>query len=248
MPDLPPITTCPILHSDRFIIVVDKPDGVLSHPNPTASGKPQRAAFAGRYDLDAKRFYGPAGEVFLIHRLDQDTSGVLLGTHSEVMAERCRSAFEAGQVKKRYLALVAGLPKPEGTWLDHLAVNRERNQVRTIVNPKATPNAELRYRVISSSAQHRVSLIEIDLITGRTHQIRVQSASRKHPVLGDDVYGDFDLNKRLRRDHNLRRLFLHARQLEFKHPASGQMLCVQAPLPEELAGVLQSLGLEENDE
>ena len=242
MLDPPAITACPVLHRDRFIVLVDKPQGVLSHPNPGPSSKPQRAAFAGRYDLETKRFHGPSGEVFLIHRLDQDTSGVLLGALSETMAERCRAAFEAGQVKKRYLALVHGLPKPEGVWQDHLAVTRERGQVRTVVNAKAAPNAELRYRVLTQSEKHRVSLLEIDLITGRTHQIRVQSASRKHPLLGDDVYGDFDLNKRFRKDHGLRRLFLHAQQLELKHPASGQMLCVQAVLPVELGAVLESAG------
>ena len=103
-----PLTTCPILHRDQWLIVVNKPGGVLSHPN--ASGKPQRAAFEGRYDLERKCFRSPAGSVWLVHRLDQDTSGVLIGALDAETAKKCREAFEAGQVRKQYNALVSGNP------------------------------------------------------------------------------------------------------------------------------------------
>jgi RluA family pseudouridine synthase len=234
----PAITTCPVLHEDRHLIVVNKPHGILSHPNPKTA-KPQRSAFEGRYDAERRCFHTPGGEVFLIHRLDQDTSGVLLAAKDEKTADKCREAFEAEQVRKKYLALGSGGGlKPEGVWLDHLITEHARHQVRTAVRRGPRPNAELRYRLRHYSAAHRLSLIEVDLITGKTHQIRVQAASRHLPLVGDDVYGSFEQNRVLKKTLHARRLFLHAFQLSLKHPASGQPLLITAPLPEDLTAVL----------
>jgi RluA family pseudouridine synthase len=242
-PETSPLTHCPILHRDRFVVVVNKPAGILSHPNSGRSSGKEKCAFEGRYNLETKVFDGPAGRVWLIHRLDQDTSGVLLGALDEVTAKRCRDAFESGHVQKRYLALVRGSLSPEGTWLDHLGTSRERGRVRTAVLKGRPPNAELRYFLLGHNRDARVSLLDIELITGRTHQIRVQAASRQHPLIGDDVYGDFELNRRMKAAHQVRRLFLHARLLELKHPASGATLSVRAPLPDELARLCVKLGL-----
>lgn len=236
------ITSCPVLHQDRFILVVHKPAGVLSHPNSARPDPKHPAAFEGRYDADTRCFEGPSGKVWLIHRLDQDTSGVLLAALDEKTAERCRALFEQDAIQKHYLALVRGNPAPKGTWLDHLATSRGGGGVRTQVVKGRPPNAELRYQVKAHSAEHRLSLLEIELITGKTHQIRVQATSRQHPLAGDDVYGDFSLNKRLRPTLGLKRLALHAHRLEFKHPASGYRTTIEAPVPEDLAGVFKVLG------
>jgi RluA family pseudouridine synthase len=237
------LTHCPVLHRDRFLIVINKPAGVLSHPNKGRSGGAEPSAFEGRYDLDRKMFEGPGGKVWLIHRLDQDTSGVLLGALDEKTAERCRLAFEEDAVQKQYLALVKGGLPASGTWLDHLAVSRGSGRVRTTVLKGRPPNAELRFENRGHHPASRLTLLNIDLITGKTHQIRVQAASRQHPLAGDDIYGDFSMNRRLRADLGLRRLFLHARRLELKHPASGQKLVVEAPLAEDLQQVCGKLGL-----
>lgn len=235
------MTQCPILHQDRWLIVVNKPAGVLSHPNDEADASP--AAFEGRYDLEHRCFQSPAGTVWLAHRLDQDTSGALLAVLSAAAAEKCRDAFAAGAVRKTYLALVAGLPKREGIWLDHLTTERRRGGVRTKVVPGRPPNAELRYCVIASNRDLQVSLIEIDLITGKTHQIRVQAASRHHPVICDDVYGNFPLNRELRKRIGIGRLFLHAAKLEIKHPVTGTNLQIEAPLDEKLRATVKSAGM-----
>lgn len=236
----PVITRCEILHQDRFLVVVNKPHGVLSHPNPKAS-KPQAAAFEGSYDADRRCFKSPAGNIWLIHRLDQDTSGVLLAAKDEKTAAACREAFEATAVRKIYHALcIGGGLKPEGVWLDHLVTAHEKHQVRTSVRQGIRPNAEARFRLLQYSPVHRLSLVEIELITGRTHQIRVQAASRRLPLVGDDVYGHFELNRKLKQSLGARRLFLHAHELRLKHPASGQMLTVQAPLPADLGTVLEA--------
>lgn len=233
-----PSTTCPVLHEDRHLLIVDKPHGVLSHPNPK-SAKPQRSAFEGRYDADKRVFHSPGGLVHLIHRLDQDTSGVLLAAKDAATAEKLRDAFEAEQVRKTYLALCGGGGlKNEGTWLDHLVTEHERHQVRTSVRRGARPNAEAHYRLLHHNAAHRLALLEIDLITGKTHQIRVQAASRNLHLVGDDVYGHFERNKALKKTLGARRLFLHAHVLRLKHPASGQALQITAPLPPDLMEVL----------
>ncbi len=236
-------TQCPVLHQDRWLLIVNKPAGVLSHPN--EDDPAGRSAFAGRYDMDERCFHSPAGKVWLAHRLDQDTSGVLMAALSAEAAEQCRDAFAAGAVRKTYLALVAGLPKREGIWLDHLSTEHRRGGVRTKTVPGRPPNAELRYRVLASSRERQVSLIEIDLITGKTHQIRAQAASRHHPVAGDDVYGDFALNRELRKHLGLGRLFLHAARLEMRHPATGKMLRAEAPLAEELREAAKAAGVME---
>lgn len=239
--DEPKITNCQVLHRDRFIVVVNKPAGVLSHPN---TGRPDpkfRAAFEGKYDLDRKCFESSAGKVWLIHRLDQDTSGALLGALDEGTAEKCRTLFEEAAVKKHYLALVRGSLPQKDIWLDHLTTTRVAGRVRTTCLRARPPNAELRYETISSNTTQRLTLIDIELITGRTHQIRVQAASRQHPLAGDDVYGDFEMNRRLRQQLGIKRLCLHARKLEFKHPASGNRLSIEAPLPEDFASALTAL-------
>jgi RluA family pseudouridine synthase len=239
----PQITTCPLLHRDRFIVVVNKPAGVLSHPNSARADAKTRVAFEGRYDMQHQCFESPAGKVWLIHRLDQDTSGVLLGALDERTAERCRTMFEEDAVKKRYLALVRGVLPASDVWMDHLATTRLSGRVRTTVFKGKPPNAELRYVARGHHPVQRLSLLDIELITGRTHQIRVQAASRQHPLVGDDVYGDFDMNRRLRQQLGARRLCLHARRLEFKHPASGFHTVIEAPLADDFAEVLRALSM-----
>ena len=226
-----------VLFEDRWLVLINKPAGVLSHPNPKGKAD-EVCAFEGTYDFEEKCFTTPERRLWLIHRLDQDTSGVLLAAKDAKTADACRAAFSQNAVRKIYVALAAGggLAK-QGVWLDHLMVNHQRKQVRTEVVRGRAPNAEARYKLIHYSPHTRLSLIEIELITGKTHQIRVQCASRHLPIVGDDVYGDFTLNRKLRRDLGIRRLMLHARSLSMKHPGTGQPLMVEAPLPNEFQQV-----------
>lgn len=241
MADPVPFTSCPVLWSDDHLIVIDKPPGTLSHPNPGAITSP--SAFFGSYDAPARRFDGPAGPVWLIHRIDQDTSGCLLAARDEPTAVALRAAFEAGKVGKSYLALVSGPTRAQGQWNDALGFARGRGKVRTSVVPGAPINAELHFRALRQQAALRLSLIEIELVTGRTHQIRVQAASRGHPVLGDDVYGDFALNRWAKKELGLKRLFLQASNLTLRHPGTGMNLRISAPVPEDLKAVLVKSGL-----
>ena len=239
------VTPCTILHEDKWLIIIAKPHGVLSHPNSHKAASQDSCAFHGDYDPAERSFKKGKQRTWLIHRLDQDTSGALLAAKDPHTADILRDAFSTGKVRKRYLALVAssGGLKPTSTWVDHLATDHQKDRVRTIVRPGAKPNAELRYRVLSHSPQHHVTLLEIDLLTGKTHQIRVQAATRRHPLIGDDIYGDFSLNRHLRSTHRSRRLFLHAHQLSLQHPSTGTQLTVQAPVSPDWAAALSTLGL-----
>jgi RluA family pseudouridine synthase len=236
------ITPCPILFEDKSLLIVAKPHGLLSHPNVDGG---EASAFYGDFDAAQRCFTKGNQRTWLIHRLDQDTSGALLAAKDARTADALRDAFAEGQVRKRYHALVAstGGLKPQGTWLDHLTTQQQRDRVRTTVKLGSRPNAELHYRVLGFQAQHHVTLLDIDLITGKTHQIRVQAASRKHGLVGDDVYGDFALNRQLRGVLGTRRLFLHAHQLTVVHPVTKQKIQVTAPTDAEWQSSMERLGL-----
>lgn len=229
----------PALYRDEWIVIVEKPEGVLSHPN-SQSLKGPDCAFEGRYDPDARRFDTPAGPLWLIHRLDQDTSGALMGAWDAETAAALRALMDANKIEKKYLALASGILPPSAKWRDRLVKQAGFNQVRSRVVPGA-PNAELSYSIKKFYRRMGFSLIEIRLITGKTHQIRVQAAHRKIPLAGDPLYGDFALNRELKKHTGLRRLFLHAASLAFVHPRTGKPVRAESSLPPELSGCLSRL-------
>ena len=232
-----PFTQHPILFEDADLLVINKPEGVLSHPNPGA--KSPTSAFEGPYDLAERRFQTPQGPAWLVHRLDQDTSGVLLAAKNKKSVTACRNAFEERKVKKHYVALVSRRPMPpHGIWRDTLMEQRSSKGIRSAINYSGQPNAFLNYKMKEYFPKFNLSLLEIELLTGKTHQIRVQSAYRGHPVAGDRIYGNFTLNKELRQSLDLRRMFLHAWRLVFPHPTSGKLLTIESPLPEDLEDCL----------
>lgn len=228
-----PQTRCPVVFEDEELLIINKPEGVLSHPNP--GNKNQSAAFEGAYDFSERRFDAPAGRLWLIHRLDQDTSGILLAAKTPKSAAICRDYFEKKDVKKDYLALVSRKPMPaQGKWRDTLIEKHAPGSVRVMISRSGAPNSFLSYKMREFFPKWNLALLEIQLLTGKTHQIRVQSVYHGHPVAGDRVYGNFGLNKELRQKIGLRRLFLHAWRLTFKHPVSGQLLEIESLLPEDL--------------
>ncbi|MEN9722308.1 MAG: hypothetical protein RJB38_294 [Pseudomonadota bacterium] len=237
------ITDCPVLFDQSQLIVLNKPAGLLSHPNSGRLTSSNRGAFWGAYDFETKVFSTDEGPIWLLHRLDQDTSGALLAARDEKTARLFREHFEQGKVDKTYLAVVRGDPGNKGIWTDHLALKRDGTKARSVILRGHPPNAELRFRRIVYLQTHRVSLVEIRLMTGKTHQIRVQFNSRQHPLLGDDLYGDFAWNKKSQRTWEMKRLALHAWQLEFPHPETRRRVRVRAPLPRDFAELLSALGI-----
>jgi 23S rRNA-/tRNA-specific pseudouridylate synthase len=232
-----PEACCPVVHDDLRLLVVAKPSGLLSHPNRTG----ERAAFTGAYDAVARCFSNAGSRLWLVHRLDQDTSGLLLAARDEAAAVHCRACFEDGRVEKTYVSLTGGRAPRRGVWRDRLEESRRGAAVRArVVAGPAT--AEARFERLGVPQSMDLSLLAIRLVTGRTHQIRVQAAARALPVLGDDVYGDFALNRWARRELGLRRLFLHAAGLVLPHPDGGE-LRLKLALPSDLASSLVRLGL-----
>lgn len=225
-------TRHPVLFEDDSLIVISKPSGVLSHPNNPGQTS---AAFEGPYDMNNRTFQAPAGSLWLIHRLDQEASGILLAAKNKEAAGFFRSAFEKKEVEKDYLALVSRKPlPPNGKWTDFLTEKKSGGGVKARIAGGAKPNAILHYAQKEVFPKHNAALLEIRLVTGKTHQIRVQSAYHGHPVAGDRVYGNFAVNKELRSETGLKRLFLHAWRMRIRHPEKNSFLELESPLPEEL--------------
>lgn len=221
----------PILFEDDALLAIDKPAGVAVHGG---SG----IAFGVIEQLRQARPNLPFLE--LVHRLDRDTSGVLLLAKKRSALVAMHALLRDGHPDKRYLTLV------RGRW-PHL-----RREVRVSLHKYVTAGGERRVRVdaegqdaITIFTRKQVwpeaTLLEARLKTGRTHQIRVHLAHEEFPIAGDDKYGDFEWNKVLARQ-GLKRMFLHAARLGFVHPATGAAMQLEAPLPPELATYVARLG------
>jgi 23S rRNA pseudouridine955/2504/2580 synthase len=219
-----------ILFEDESLLVIDKPAGVAVHGG---SGISRGVVEQLRLERPAARF------LELVHRLDRDTSGVLmLAKRRSALLELHRQLRE-GRVQKFYLTLV------KGAWRDskravkaplkkYLLASGER---RVSAGPEGSP-AHTVFRLLR--AWNLYSLLEAELKTGRTHQIRVHLAHIGYPIAGDDKYGDFALNKTLAKE-GLKRMFLHARRTLITHPRTGAALALEAPLPGELRAFLERL-------
>jgi 23S rRNA pseudouridine955/2504/2580 synthase len=224
----------PILYEDEHLIAVDKPAGVAAHGG---SG----IAFGLIERVRAARPHQPFLE--LAHRLDRETSGILLLAKTRRALVGLHEQLREGRVDKRYLALV------KGDWVN------DRQHVKAALTKYLTREGERRVAVDAEGLpSHTVfnlrerfgnfSLLEAELKTGRTHQIRVHLAHVGFPIVGDDKYGDFDLNKRVARGEfgpRLARMFLHAHAARFAHPVSGAFVDLVAPLPRDCEDFLRGL-------
>jgi 23S rRNA pseudouridine955/2504/2580 synthase len=211
----------PIIHEDPALLVLDKPAGVAVHGGSGLS-------FGVIESLRAAR---PQAKVLeLAHRLDRDTSGLLIVAKKRSALVELHRMLREGEVEKVYLALAKGKVESR-TLRDPLHKYVTAKGERRVSVKQGGVAAETRVKALKSSPEF--SFLEIRLLTGRTHQIRVHLAHAGHPLLGDDKYGDFDLNHRLEKQ-GVRRLFLHASRLGFAHPVSKEMIRLQAPLPAEM--------------
>jgi 23S rRNA pseudouridine1911/1915/1917 synthase len=215
-----------ILYEHGPVLVVNKPPGLLTQAPPGIDS----------LELRVKRFLKererkPGGAYLGVpHRLDRPVSGVIVLAKHVRAARRISEQFEARTVRKIYWALVEGsVAEDSGTWTDQL--KKLENEPRAIVVGAADPEgrtAVLHYRVLQRLVT--ATLLEIELETGRMHQIRVQCASRGHPLLGDDHYGATQRFGPASLDQRERLIALHARTLQFKHPMTDEPLSVSAPL------------------
>ena len=218
-----------ILHEDKDVLVLDKPGGVAVHGGSGIS-------FGV---IEVLRALRPDATLELAHRLDRDTSGILILAKRRPALRKLHASFREGAVEKRYLTLLGG------RW-EHgsvsVAAALKRNQIRggervvTVDSDDGKPSLSHFHPL---EVYRDGSFMEVRIETGRTHQIRVHAAHLGHPVAGDDKYGDHEVNKRFR-PLGLKRMFLHASSLSLPHP-NGDVLSVSAPLPDELKAVLDAL-------
>ena len=220
------------IYNDETLWVLSKSVGVLTHPNPPER-RDDKALLRGVYNFRDQCYQLPGGgerRAYLVHRLDQETSGLLLASFDARIAEALRERWRERSVKKEYHALLLGTPKrPHGTWKDCLEkrTGARRAVVKVI---RGEPNAETSYKVIEILHPAGLTLVSLQPKTGRTHQLRVQAAVRGVPIVGDALYGDFAANRQVREVCGSRRMFLHAASLTLLHPKTGERVSFQAPL------------------
>ena len=224
-----------VLHEDRYVLVVDKPPGLLTLPTPDRE-RDTLADRASRYL--SLRHGGQRPYVGVIHRLDKDTSGALALARSPEALRAFQELFKAHDIERQYLAVVEGTVRPvRGD--DRPALVADRGDLRRGVAPRAGEgrSAVTHYRVVETFGPV-ASLVACWLETGRTHQIRIHLAEIGHPVVGDKVYRPKD---RPRCKAQFHRQALHAQTLGFAHPLTGGEVHVEAPLPSDLAELIVDL-------
>jgi 23S rRNA pseudouridine1911/1915/1917 synthase len=224
-----------VVYEDNDLLVVNKPAGMVVHPaHGHREGTLVNALLARYPSLVA----GDVGRPGIVHRLDQDTSGLMVVAKTELALEHLRRQFKSREVQKIYLALVHGRPSaPEGVIEAPLGRNpRQRKRMAVVAGGRP---ARTRYRLLEDLGDY--SLLAVSLETGRTHQIRVHLAWLGVPVAGDRVYGRERGVRRAWRDMGLGRQFLHAWQLSFERPGDKGVASLEAPLPSDLQGVLTAL-------
>jgi 23S rRNA pseudouridine955/2504/2580 synthase len=217
----PALTRLDIVYEDNALLVLNKRAGIAVHEGKTVGKKESVLGILETQYRD--RGIKPQ----LVHRLDKDTSGLLLVAKNPESAKELESRFETGEVEKEYLCLLVGrLPNNEGK-IDFPLPGREGNPVRALTC----------YRVVKKFSE--VTLVRVAIETGRLHQIRLHFAKLGFPVVMDDQHGDFGFNKRFRKEYGLKRQFLHAETLKIK--TEGKLREWTAPLAKDLEKILRLL-------
>jgi 23S rRNA pseudouridine1911/1915/1917 synthase len=231
-----PVDGLVVRHDDEDIVVVDKPVGVAAHPSPGWTGPTVTQGLAAMgYRLATG---GAAERQGVVHRLDVGTTGVMVVAKSERAYSQLKQAFKARTVDKRYSALVQGHPDPTSGTIDAPIGRHPSSDYKFAVIAGGRPSIT---HYATEEAFRAASLLDVHLETGRTHQIRVHMAAVRHPCVGDLTYGaDPVLAARL----GLTRQWLHARELAFEHPGTGEQLRVSSPFPADLAHALDVLRAE----
>ena len=219
-----------VVWEDEHLLVVDKPAGLVVHPGP---GNTTGTLVHGLLELDAAG--GDDERPGIVHRLDRDTSGLLVVARSEEAHALLQEAIRQRQVERRYLALVKGTPRSRAGRID-APIGRDRLDRSRHSLDTPTPREAVTWFEVAELLGPR-TLLEVRLETGRTHQIRVHLASIELPVCGDPVYG-------VEGDLGLERQFLHAAALSFDHPLTGERIETESPLPPDLVAALDRARLE----
>ena len=230
-------TALRVLHEDADCIVVDKPAGLLTLP----TAEREKDTLMSRVSGYLAHRYRRRPYVGIVHRIDKETSGALVFARSREALHALQELFRRHEIEREYVALVEGRPPDSGT-LDADLVRDRGDRRRGVAKPgEEGRRAVTHFRTLERLG--RASLVSARLETGRTHQIRVHFAAAGHTVLGDEVYGRRRESRVESRQSKLEvpRQMLHARELGFAHPRTGEMIRCEAPLPEDFQAVLAVL-------
>ncbi len=235
-----------VLYEDEHLIVIDKPAGLVVHPAP---GNPEGTLVNALLAHCGASLQGIGGErrPGIVHRLDKDTSGLMVAAKTETAHRRLSEAFAARDIERAYDALVWGAPQPPSGEIEGAIGRDPRNRKRMAVVGRGGRAALTRYRTQRGFGE-AAALLECRLATGRTHQIRVHLAALGHPVIGDPVYGRATAARLARLPAEAREVLrgfprqaLHARLLGFAHPASGAALRFERAVPADFTSLLEIL-------
>jgi len=235
------------LHPDALVIKSDpaglvalaKPAGVLSHPN--SSVDQTRALLNCPYEKAGEYFQWQdsatkkSQRLWLLNRLDGATSGVILLARSGELAQHVRQHFRHKKVRKIYAAVVFGRPSTNrARWRDQLGIIKAAGKIRTTVSGNVPAETVMRTVRTVTGPDGALSLLQLEPLTGRSHQLRVQCAHRRLPIVGDTTYGKFRRNREFTKRHGEDRLFLHSFRTEFAYEWAGKPLrfVAEAPLPD----------------
>lgn len=221
----------PVIYEDNDIIVVNKPKGMVVHP---ANGNPDGTLVNAILAMCKESLSGIGGQIRpgIVHRLDKDTSGLLIVAKNDLAHMNMSKQIQDRQVTKKYIALVKGIiPEDEAT-IDMPIARSTKDRKKMAVDPKGK-NAVTHFKVLERFEKY--TLLELKIDTGRTHQIRVHMSYIGHPVVGDMVYSNG------KNEFGVEGQMLHAKYLEFKHPITEELLKLEAPIPEYFIEVLKKL-------
>lgn len=221
----------PVIYEDNDIIVVNKPKGMVVHP---ANGNPDGTLVNAILAMCKNSLSGIGGEIRpgIVHRLDKDTSGLLIVAKNDTAHIKMSKQIQDRKVTKKYIALVKGVIAENEATIDLPIARSTKDRKKMGVDPNGK-NAITHFKVLKRYDKY--TLLELKIDTGRTHQIRVHMSYIGHPIVGDSVYSngknEFDIEGQM----------LHARYLEFKHPITGEELKLEAPIPEYFESILKKL-------
>ncbi|MSP51551.1 MAG: RluA family pseudouridine synthase [Alphaproteobacteria bacterium] len=235
-----------IVHEDDDVIVIDKPAGLVVHP---AAGNPDRTLVNALLHHCGASLVGVGGvkRPGIVHRLDKDTSGLIVAAKNDRAHHALVEAFASRSIERSYTAVVWGIPTPsEGRIAANIGRSR-RNRQKMAIMRSSGRTAVTRYKLLRVLGGAMASLLQCRLETGRTHQIRVHLASIGYPIIGDPLYGRASGQRRAAPDAvqselgRLGRQALHATTLGFRHPSSGEELRFESPLPADIARLIAGL-------
>lgn len=226
-----------VIYSDEHLIIVDKPEGLVVHPGNGHSDGTLVNGLLARFADMADTMPGDPSRPGIVHRLDAGTSGLLVVARTQDAYDKLVSMMRDRSVARRYLTLVWGDLQPDRGMIDAPIGRSSRTRTKMAVSHKGKV-ARTGYEVIRRRVDPNLSLVKVQLETGRTHQIRVHMEAIGHAVVGDQRYNG------VRQGVECRRPFLHAAELEFDHPITGEHVSFSSPLPADLHKVLKKLDLD----